>query len=142
MSENSLEATVFVVEDDEAMRDSIFWLLDSMNLRTRIFSSANDFLATCDMRREGCLLLDVRMPGMSGMELLERLKENGCHLPVIIITGLSDDLMAANALGQGVFDFIQKPFSGQELLDRVNAALRQNLKCNCDMKAQVEPPRL
>lgn len=136
MSENSQEATVFVVDDDEAMRDSIFWLLDSMNLRTRIFSSANDFLSTCDMVREGCLLLDVCMPGMSGMELLDRLKENGCHLPVIIITGLSDDPMTVNALGQNVFDFIQKPFSGQELLDRVNAALKQNFKCNCDMKAQ------
>lgn len=138
MSENSLQSTVFVVDDDEATRDSILWLFESMNLRTRMFSSANDFLSSCDMARGGCLLLDVCLPSMSGMELLEHLKNNGCHLPVIIITGLCDDPMAVRALKQGAFDFIQKPFNGQELLGRVNAALKQdreNCECNCDMES-------
>ena len=124
MSDNSLQPTVCVVDDDEAMRDSIHWLLESVSLRARMFSSASDFLSSADLGREGCILLDVRMPGMSGMELLEHLKANGVQQPVIIITGHGDVPMAVRALKHGAFDFIQKPFNGQELLDRVNAALK------------------
>lgn len=124
MSENSLQPTVFVVDDDEAMRDSIHWLLESVSLHARMFSSAGDFLSSCDLAQQGCILLDVRMPGMSGMELLEHLKNNGVQQPVIIITGHGDVPMAVRALKHGAFDFIQKPFNGQELLDRVNAALK------------------
>ncbi len=138
MTENSLQATVFVVDDDEAMRDSIHWLLESVSLRARMFSSASDFLSSCDLTQEGCILLDVRMPGMSGMELLEHLKNNGVQQPVIIITGHGDVPMAVRALKHGAFDFIQKPFNSQELLDRVNAALkldRENRQRNCAMES-------
>lgn len=124
MSETAGEPTIFVVDDDEAMRDSIHWLLESVSLSVRMFSSANDFMNADDLCQPGCILLDVRMPGMSGMELLEQLKDHGILQPVIIITGHGDVPMAVRALKHGAFDFIQKPFNGQELLDRVNAALK------------------
>lgn len=116
-------AIVYVVDDDEAMRDSIRWLLESVNLQGKMFASANEFLDGADTRRSGCILLDVRMPGMSGMELLDMLKSRGIFQPVIIITGHGDVPMAVRALKHGAFDFIQKPFNGQELLDRVHAAI-------------------
>lgn len=124
MSESMVQPVIFVVDDDEPMRDSIFWLLESVNLSVRMFESAHDFLNADDLRRPGCILLDVRMPGMSGMELLEQLKDHDILQPVIIITGHGDVPMAVRALKHGAFDFIQKPFNGQELLDRVNAALK------------------
>ncbi len=128
MNESRSQPTIFVVDDDEAMRDSIHWLLESVNLKTKMFSSAGDFVASCDPDEEGCLLLDVRMPGMSGMELLETLRYSGITLPVIIITGHGDVPMAVRALKHGAFDFVQKPFNAQELLDRVNAALELDRK--------------
>jgi FixJ family two-component response regulator len=126
MIEHVGQAIVYVVDDDEAMRDSIHWLLDSVNLQARMFASANEFLAGANPRQQGCILLDVRMPGMSGMELLDKLKEHGLYQPVIIITGHGDVPMAVRALKHGAFDFIQKPFNGQELLDRVHAAIKLN----------------
>ncbi|MEN6584847.1 MAG: response regulator [Sulfuricella sp.] len=124
MNEIAVRPTIFVVDDDEAMRESIHWLLESVSLSARMFSSANEFLTAGDLHQHGCILLDVRMPGMSGMELLEQLKDHGIVQPVIIITGHGDVPMAVRALKHGAFDFIQKPFNGQELLDRVNAALK------------------
>jgi len=124
MSEVVGQPVILVVDDDEAMRDSIHWLLESVSLSARMFSSANEFLNASDLRQPGCILLDVRMPGISGMELLEQLKDHGILHPVIIITGHGDVPMAVRALKHGAFDFIQKPFNGQELLDRVNAALK------------------
>lgn len=123
MPENSPQPMVFIVDDDEAMRDSIHWLLESVNIPDSMYSSANDFLAAVTPGHEGCVLLDVRMPGMSGMELLEKLKSLGISLPVIILTGHGDVPMAVRALKNGAFDFIQKPFNGQELLDQVHSAL-------------------
>jgi FixJ family two-component response regulator len=124
MKEYVEHAMVYVVDDDEAMRDSIRWLLESVNLNGKMFASANEFLEGADPRRLGCILLDVRMPGMSGMELLDNLKAHGIFQPVIIITGHGDVPMAVRALKHGAFDFIQKPFNGQELLDRVHAAIK------------------
>lgn len=137
MSEIAGQPVIFVVDDDEAMRDSIHWLLESVSLSARMFSSANDFLNDGDLCQPGCILLDVRMPGMSGMELLEQLKDHGILQPVIIITGHGDVPMAVRALKCGAFDFIQKPFNGQELLDRVNAALkldRENRQHNIEIE--------
>ncbi|MFZ2161158.1 MAG: response regulator [Sideroxyarcus sp.] len=125
MSENSWQPEVFVVDDDEAMRDSIACLLESVNLSFRMFGDAGAFLEFCDPRMQGCILLDIRMPGMSGMELLENLKANGVSLPVIIITGHGDVPLAVRALKLGALDFVQKPFNAQELLDRVHAAMQQ-----------------
>ncbi|MGD9786955.1 MAG: response regulator transcription factor [Sulfuricellaceae bacterium] len=120
----SEQPTVFVVDDDDALRDSILWLLESIGLSAEMYPSASDFLKACNPERSGCLLLDVRMPGMSGMELLERLKANNVLLPVIIITGHGDVPMAVRAIKSGALDFIQKPFNGQDLLDRVQYALK------------------
>jgi two-component system response regulator FixJ len=120
----SEQPTVFVVDDDDALRDSILWLLESVGLNAEMYPTAADFLKACNPERSGCLLLDVRMPGMSGMELLERLKANNVLLPVIIITGHGDVPMAVRAIKSGALDFIQKPFNGQDLLDRVQYALQ------------------
>ncbi len=140
MNESNRQPTIFVVDDDEAMRDSIHWLLESVNLETRMFAGASDFVASCNPDDEGCLLLDIRMPGMSGMELLESLKYSGITLPVIIITGHGDVPMAVRALKHGAFDFIQKPFNAQELLDRVNSALEMDRK-NRQRSSEIERRR-
>jgi FixJ family two-component response regulator len=116
---------VFVVDDDEAMRDSIVCLLESANLSCRMFGDARAFIDSCEPSQPGCLLLDIRMPGMSGMELLAHLKSNGYSQPVIIITGHGDVPLAVRALKSGAFDFVQKPFGAQDLLDKVQAALEQ-----------------
>lgn len=128
MIETTGQPRVFVVDDDAAMRDSIACLLESENLSCRMFSDAGSFLEFCDRQQQGCILLDIRMPGMSGMELLENLKANGIQLPVIFITGHGDVPLAVRALKLGAFDFLQKPFSASELLERVHAALNLMLE--------------
>lgn len=117
-------ATVFVVDDDEAMRESLLWLLKSVGLPAVGHPSAEAFLAALDPDRPGCLVLDVRMPGMSGLELQERLVAMGAALPVIIITGHGDIPMAVRAMKAGAVDFLEKPFNNQQLLERITAALR------------------
>ncbi len=119
------QPTVFVVDDDEAMRDSIVCLLESANLPCRMFGDARAFLDACQPGQPGCLLLDIRMPGMNGMELLTHLKANAYSQPVIIITGHGDVPLAVRALKSGAFDFVQKPFGAQDLVDKVHAALEQ-----------------
>jgi FixJ family two-component response regulator len=123
MTENIWQDMMWVVDDDEAMRDSLHCLFESVNLPCKMFASAHDFLEECDSRRTGCILLDVRMPEMNGIELLEHLGAQGVHMPVIIITGHGDVPLAVRAIKQGAFDFIQKPFNSQDLLDRVHAAI-------------------
>ena len=125
MNEEHWKPVVCVVDDDGAMRDSIACLLESVDLPSRQFADAHSFIEFCDPRLQGCILLDIRMPGMSGMELLEHLKTNGMSIPVIIITGHGDVPLAVRALKLGAFDFVQKPFSANDLLDRVRAALLQ-----------------
>jgi FixJ family two-component response regulator len=115
--------TVFVVDDDEGVRTSLGILLDSAGYRPMACSSAPEFLAQYDPARPGCLLLDMRMPGMNGMELLRELAGRGAFLPVIFITGHGDVPMAVEAMKGGAFDFLQKPFSQHDLLDRVSRAL-------------------
>ena len=115
--------TVFVVDDDEAIRDSLNMVLDTVSLNAVTFSSGDEFLEAYDAGWEGCILLDIRMPGTSGMELQKRLVENGCRLPIIFITGHGDIPMAVEAMHVGAFDFIQKPFRDQDLLDRIDQAL-------------------
>ncbi len=117
------QATVFVVDDDEAARESLRWLLESVGHRVRCHASAREFMAAWDRGTPGCLVLDVRMPGMSGMELQEHLKtQDGC-LPVIIVTGHGDIPMAVRAMRGGAVDFLQKPYNDQVMLDRIQQAL-------------------
>ena len=117
--------TVYIVDDDDAVRDSLLELLESMGIRAAVFESAAAFLAHFDPALEGCLVLDIRMPGMSGMELQARLRELGSRLPVIFITGHGDVPMAVEAMKNGAIEFIQKPFRDQELLDCIQGALEK-----------------
>lgn len=118
-----LEPTVFVVDDDPAMRESLRWLIESVGLRVETFATGNEFLQQYHPSRGGCLVLDVRMPGMSGLELQEKLRSQGVRLPVIILTGHADVPMAVRALKAGAMDFVEKPFSDQLLLDRIQHAI-------------------
>jgi two-component system, LuxR family, response regulator FixJ len=121
----STEATVFIVDDDEAVRDSLGLLLRSVGYRARCYGSAKDFLKAFDPRDYGCLVLDIRMPGMTGLELQKHLAEIGCNIPIVFITGHGDIPMAVEAVRQGAVDFLQKPFQDQELVDRINDAMKQ-----------------
>jgi FixJ family two-component response regulator len=117
---------VFVVDDDEAVRLSTEMLIRSMGLRVESFESAAEFLQDFDPQQPGCVILDIRMPGMSGLELQEHLNEIGATIPVIFVTGHGDVPMAVTAMKAGAVDFIQKPFRDQELIDRVHAALERD----------------
>jgi len=117
------EPTVFVVDDDEPVRDAISMLLDTVDLPYESYASAQAFLDAYEPARRGCLVLDIRMPGMSGLELQQRLEELRARLPIVFITGHGDVPMAVQAMKRGAVDFIRKPFRDQELLDRVNEAL-------------------
>ncbi len=119
---------VFLVDDDEAVRDSLALLMKSVALTSRSFSSADEFLAEYDPESPGCLVLDIRMPGMSGMELQQKLIEMRAILPIIFITGHGDIPMAVEAMQRGAVDFIPKPFRDHELLDRINKALEDDRK--------------
>lgn len=122
-----VRATAFIVDDDEAVRDSLRFLMLSIGIEVETFGSAQAFLDGYDTERPGCLVLDIRMPGISGLELQEQLPQNGIHLPVIIISGHGDVPMAVRALKAGAFDFIEKPFNDQVLLDCVQRAIEQDL---------------
>ncbi|HET7824414.1 MAG TPA: response regulator [Anaeromyxobacter sp.] len=117
-------ATAHVVDDDDAIRDALAWLLRSRGVPARSWPSAEAFLAeyTDDMR--GCLVLDVRMDGMSGVELFEHLVARGNRMPVIFLTGHGDVPLAVASLKKGAFDFVEKPFNDNDLVDRIVAAIR------------------
>lgn len=115
--------TVFVVDDDQAARDSLRWLLESVGHTVHCHDSAQAFLDTYDGTTPGCLVLDVRMPGISGLELLNHLAERQWCLPAIIVTGHGDVPMAVRAMKSGAVDFLQKPYNDQLLLDRIQQAL-------------------
>jgi two-component system, LuxR family, response regulator FixJ len=120
------EPSVFVVDDDEAVRSSLKLLLKSIGLPAITYQSAQEFLAAYEAQHPGCLVLDVRMPGMSGLELQQLLNLRGATVPVIFITGHGDIPMAVEAMQHGAFDFLQKPFRDQDLLDRVQRALERD----------------
>ncbi|MFN0302239.1 MAG: response regulator transcription factor [Burkholderiales bacterium] len=115
---------VYVVDDEPDVCDSLKMLLGSVGLRVKAFTSGTDFLASADLAAGDCLVADVRMPGISGLELQEHLRSNGVRLPVIIITGHGDVAMAVRAMKAGAADFIEKPFNGQMFLETVHRVLR------------------
>lgn len=119
-------ATVYVVDDEESVRNSLRWLLGSVHLNVATFPSAQAFLGAYRAGSPGCLILDVRMPEMSGLELMEHIREQGVTLPVIFLTAHGDVPMAVRAMKGGALDFLQKPFNSQQLLDRVNLALKMD----------------
>src|SRR5262249_18062724 len=120
--------TVFIVDDDSAVRSALRLLLKSMGLTVCAFDSAQSFLEAYSIDWAGCVLLDVRMPGMSGPALQQQLNLRGSILPVIFITGHGDVAMAVEAMQHDAFDFVEKPFHDQDLLERVQAALQHNAK--------------
>ncbi|MEA3052715.1 MAG: two-component system, LuxR family, response regulator FixJ [Sphingomonadales bacterium] len=117
------EPVVHVIDDDEAVRESLEFLLDCAGFRVRGYESALAFLEALPGREPGCIVTDVRMPGMSGVELIARLKELKVADPVIVITGHADVPMAIHAMKQGVADFIEKPYSDETILTSIRAAL-------------------
>jgi FixJ family two-component response regulator len=118
-----IRQTVFIVDDDATVRDSIQELAESVGLRAECYASGQAFLDHYQPERAGCLVLDVRMAGMSGLVLQEKLTALGAKIPVIIITGHADVPMAVHALKAGAVDFVQKPYRNQLLLDSINNAL-------------------
>ncbi len=121
------EPTVFVVDDDEAVRRFLCGLIASVDLLVEAYASAQEFLAAYEPGRPGCLLLDVRMPGMSGLELQRALAERAIDLPVIILTGHGDVQVAVRAMKAGAVDFIEKPFNNELLLDRIQRAVAESV---------------
>ena len=113
---------VHVVDDDAALRDSLRWLLESAGHRVATYASAEAFLATYAAEQSGCLLLDIRMPGMSGLELQDELRRRGHAIPIVFITGHGDVPMAVNAVKKGALEFIEKPFNDQALLVLIDNA--------------------
>jgi two-component system response regulator DctR len=118
---------VHVVDDDDAIRDALSWLLRSRGVTARCWPSAEAFLADWSAAMCGCLVLDVRMEGMSGAELFDQLLARGCRLPVIFLTGHGDVPLAVAALKKGAFDFVEKPFNDNDLVDRIVAAMRHDV---------------
>jgi RNA polymerase sigma factor (sigma-70 family) len=119
----SKSETVFVVDDDQAMRKSLKWLIESVGMQVESYASADEFIRNYYPGRSGCLLLDVRMPGMGGLDLQEQFVRQNIKIPIIIITGHGDVPMAVRAMKAGAVDFIEKPFNDEFLLDSIRKAL-------------------
>ena len=117
------EPVIHIIDDDEAIRDSLTFLLDTANFKVRAYDSAEAFLARLDGLEPGCIITDLRMPGMSGMDLVQRLKDSGAAIPVIVITGHGDVSLAVEAMKAGVCDFIEKPFDDNAIFAALNLAL-------------------
>jgi FixJ family two-component response regulator len=132
------DATVFIVDDDQAMRTSLQWLIEATGLSVQTYASADVFLASYYPGRAGCLLLDVRMPGMSGLELQSYLAREGYRLPVILITGHGDVAMAVKAMKAGAMDFIEKPFHDEDLLRSIHHALEFDQKHRATRSAKAD----
>lgn len=120
------EPTVFIVDDDEGVRDSLSLLIESNGIRVEAYGSARGFLEQYQPDRAGCLILDMRLPDLGGLDLLEKLAETGGLLPVIILTGHGDVPAAVHAMKVGAMDFIEKPVAGDRLLDRITQAIEQD----------------
>ena len=137
-------ATVYVVDDDDGMRRALSLLLNTVGYKTAAFASPREFLDRVKTDAAGCLVLDIRMPGMSGLELQQHLNRMGSMLPVIFVTGHGDVPMAVQAMKEGAFEFVQKPFRDQDLLDRINHALeldkenRSSLALRADVLQRFE----
>jgi two-component system response regulator FixJ len=135
------DTTIFVVDDDDGMRRALGTLLSTVGYKTALFALPSEFLARFKADEPGCLILDIRMPEMSGLEVQQQLNRAGAMLPVIFITGHGDVPMAVQAMKEGAFQFIQKPFRDQELLDHINHALQFDRDNRKDLAARAEVQR-
>jgi len=120
------EAITYIIDDDRMARESLKWLIESAGLPVQIFNHGLEFLEQADANMAGCVLLDVRMPDINGMELLSKLKQHNILMPVIIVTGHADVAMAVRAMKTGAFDFIEKPYNDALMLERVQSAITQD----------------
>jgi two-component system, LuxR family, response regulator FixJ len=136
--------TIYIVDDDDGMRRALTVLMSTVGYCSVAFQRPSEFLQNLDPHQPGCLVLDVRMPEMSGLEVQQHLNRNGSMLPVILITGHGDIPMAVQAMKDGAFDFLQKPFRDQDLVDRINGALKQDaenreiVERHADLNRRVE----
>ena len=122
------DQTIFIIDDEKSVRDSIKLLMESIGLNAQVFASAQEYLDQFDADAPGCLITDIRMPMMSGLDLQQKLSEKALHPPIIMITGHGDVPMAVSAIQQGAIDFVEKPFNNQKLLDLVYKALEIDAK--------------
>lgn len=134
----SIKPIVFIVDDEPAVCSALRWLMQSVGLAVQTYASAEQFLDAYSPEQPGCLILDVRMPGMSGLKLLETLRTRKIQLPVLLLTGHGDVPMAVRALKMGAVDFLEKPWNNQELLDRVQNMLQQDDQLRRARQAQTE----
>ncbi len=121
-----MKPTIFIVDDDDGVRRAMSALMESVGYAHAAYASCADFLRQYKADQPGCLVLDIRMPQMSGLELQQEMNKRSLQIPVIFVTGHGDVPMAVDAMKKGAFDFVQKPFRDQDLLDRVNHALQQD----------------
>jgi FixJ family two-component response regulator len=134
----SPDATVFIVDDDDAVRESLSFLMKSIGLKVASFATAQAFLDQFNPNRSGCLVLDIRIPGMSGLELQDKLNQMESILPIIFITGHGDVPMAVKAIKAGAADFVQKPFRDQELIDRVREVMQDDAHARAEKMQRTE----
>jgi len=130
--------TVFVVDDDPGIRDSARWLLESVGLRVETYDSAQAFLDAYVGSRPGCLILDVRLPGMNGLDLLDELRNRGATLPVIVVTAFGEVHSTVRAMKGGAIDVMEKPTRDQVLLDRVHQALEQDRRTRASLASRAD----
>lgn len=130
--------TVFIVDDDEAVRNCVRGLVESINLHVESFASAEDFLSAYTPDRPGCLVLDVRMPGMGGLELQRKIAKSGHSLPVIMLSGYGDVTMAVRTMKAGAVTFLEKPFNNQVLLDTIREAIETDAQGRRDLSQAAE----
>jgi len=124
----SAQPTVFVIDDDDGVRDSLRYLIESAGWPVQAYDSAESFLRAVPPTTSGCAVLDVRMPGMSGLELQKRLRDSGCHLPLILITAYGDVRSAVRAMKLGAVDFIEKPVNDDALIQHIRTAIELDVK--------------
>lgn len=136
--DKSSPPTVYVVDDDDGMRRALDTLLSTVGYKTAVFSRPNEFLANFKAGSPGCLVLDIRMPDMSGLELQQHLNRLGSMVPVIFITGHGDVPMAVQAMKEGAYEFVQKPFRDQDLLDCINHALKRDAENRSTVARRTE----
>jgi len=139
-STDTKDATVFVVDDDEAVRESLGWLISSIGLTVETYPSAQDFLDNFTTERHGCLVVDVRMPGMNGLELQRRIADKATCLPIIVITGHGDVQMAVRAMKDGAFDFVEKPFNDHTIIEQIQKAVHEckNRRSKESLKQEIQ----
>lgn len=135
------DATVYIVDDDPAIRDSLSFLFNSVNLRSEAFSEGAAFLAAWTPNLRGCAIVDIRMPNMSGIDVFEELRKRRSELPIVFLTAHGDIHLAVHAMKDGAFDFIEKPFNQQDLLEIVQKAIRADAEAHAISEQRIEIER-